>query len=67
MYEDETQNVNRSRSSSELSYRYQYDFNNDAHAGKTPVVYQPAFRDVQAQYIYDEPTSTRSVYESEPE
>jgi hypothetical protein len=48
MYEDETQNVNRSRSSSELSYRYQYDFNNDAHAGNTPVVSQPAFRDVEA-------------------
>jgi hypothetical protein len=63
---DETQNVNISRSSSELSFGYQEDLDNDDNAGKTPLETRPPFRDVEAQHIY-EPASTQVFHESDSE
>jgi hypothetical protein len=61
---DETMNVNRERSDSELSYTYQYDADDEADAVESPVVTPPPFGDVETQHIH-EPARSELFYEEE--
>jgi hypothetical protein len=64
LHPDETMNVKRERSDSELSYSYQYDTDDETDAVESPAVTPPPFEDVETQHIH-EPARTELFYEEE--